>query len=144
MKIFCYKCKKEMDFPYLKCSDCGWEPDGKKKEMAEKFARKYIKRNGSDPELIIILKNATRTTKEVEKDWRAEVGSEKNLKVKCHRCKKEIIFPFLECTECGWVARREWRKRAKVLSEMYIEQNKEKEESLRIIWDEENHRSKRK
>ncbi len=144
MKIVCFKCKTEMDFPYMKCNDCGWEPDSKKKEMGEKFARKYIKKNGNDPELTIILENAIKSGNEVEEDWKAGVDPGKDLKVKCHRCNKEIIFPFLECTECGWVARREWRKRAKVLSEMYIEQNEEKEESLRIIWDEENHRLKRK
>ena len=143
MRVNCRDCFDEMDFPYMKCEKCGWEPKGKYKQMAEKFARRYIKKNGNDPELVEKLERATDGIPAGE-EWRAEKESGREMKVKCYRCGKEIIFPFLECTECGWIARREYRKRAKVLCDMYIDQHKDKEESLSIIWDEENHRLKKK
>ena len=143
MKVRCYKCSADMEFPYMKCDKCGWEPDGKKKERALKFAKRYIENNGDDPELAIILENAIGIERAYP-DWRASYEPGNELKVKCYRCHKPMEFPYLECTECGWIARKEMRKRARVLSEMYIDQHKDREESLRIIWDEENRRLKKR
>lgn len=144
MKIRCYKCRAEMEFPFMECEKCGWEPDGKKRELAENFARRFIKKNGEDHELRMILENAMNGKDELPADWRATNGQEDELKVKCYRCRKEMLFPYIECTECGWIARKKMRRRARELSDMYIEGHKDREDSLRIIWEEENKRLKRK
>jgi hypothetical protein len=144
MMVKCRKCKSEMEFPFYDCTKCGWVTRGRYREMADKFALNYIKVNGNDMILRRKLELA-RKGKFSDKDlWEADTGVGKEPRVRCFKCHGEMIFPYIQCGSCGWIARREMRAMARDFAKKYIEANPEKREELEIIWDEENRRSRMK
>jgi hypothetical protein len=144
MKVRCRECGGEMEYPFEKCGKCGWIPRGKHREMAKKFARKYVEKGepnhrhhrSNRPKKAIIITEP--------QNWRLTKEPGEDPKVKCYKCRKLMDYPYLECTECGWIARKEMRKRAREFSEIYIDAHRDNEDNLRIIWDEENHRLKKR
>lgn len=57
------KCKSEILFPYLRCGECGWIPQGAYRDKAIKFAKKYINKNKErETELRIILEEEAKET----------------------------------------------------------------------------------
>lgn len=141
MKVRCRKCKRDMEFPYYVCESCGWETRGKYREISDSFAEKYIRINGNRPELRTKLDLARKGVTEDDLEWDSE-GDEPI--VKCPLCSHEMAFPYIECGSCKWVARKKMRGKARDFAEDHISSNPDKEEILRIIWDEENSRLKKK
>lgn len=142
MIVKCRKCRSEMEFPFYECWKCGWVPSGKYRETADKFALKYIEVNGNDMHLRRKLELARKGNFKKENLWEADEGKEP--RVRCFVCHREMIFPYIQCGSCGWVARKEMRAKARSFAEKYMKAYPGKREELEIIWDEENRRSRKK
>ena len=144
MKVRCMKCSSEMLFPFFECKECGWEPKGDFRRKSEKFALYHIKKNGNDPGLIRKLERARKGISEDDMVWNASSNKKGEPKVNCKECHGNMIFPFLECGSCGWIARRRLRTCSREFADRYIKVHPEKEEILRILWNEENRRLSKK
>ncbi len=144
MKVKCMKCRSDMPFPFFKCNDCGWETKGRYRKRSELFASRHIKMKGNDPKLKRKFQNAKKGISEEDLIWKASTKGKKEPRVRCKKCHDEMIFPFLECGSCGWIARRELRACSLEFVKIYIMAHPGKEEVLDILWTEENKRLSKK
>jgi hypothetical protein len=115
MKVPCKKCNREMEYPFMQCTRCGWKPEGELAEKAKAFARKYAIENK-------ITAKGVQKSDQFFKDRMQmntyNIGLYK-MKVPCKNCKREMKYPFQQCRKCGWRPEGELAEKAKEFARKY-------------------------
>ena len=135
MRVPCKRCMARMQFPFFKCPDCGWEPEGAMRDRAVKLAEKYIKKHPEDETRLRILLEENMGIRHPGEVARM-VGSA-DMEVPCQECGSNMMFPFMRCNDCGWVPKGGLRKKAIRFAKLYIKKHPEQERQLRFILEEE-------